>query len=266
MHVGLSGALWRRGAQVSTAPAPQRPDAPAMLPLDRQNEYRERYRALKPGWRPSGEIYEATVRAHLPSNGRLLDLGCGRGGLPEKLVAEGCTVFGTDPDMRSLREYRTPSVRRALAQSSRQPFPTASFSLIISSWVLEHLPDPASTLREAARLLQSGGVLVALTPNVCHPLLFANRITRWAPALQRRLVRDLYGRGGADTFPVRYRANSPVRLRALARENGLALTQLALIEDPSYIAVNSRLFRLAATLERKLPASLRVHMVAVFEK
>ncbi|MBF8283890.1 MAG: hypothetical protein HW378_2805, partial [Anaerolineales bacterium] len=33
-----------------------------MLPLSKQNAYRERYKALRPGWRTSGEEFEALTR------------------------------------------------------------------------------------------------------------------------------------------------------------------------------------------------------------
>ena len=55
-----------------------------MLPLDRQNQLRERYRKVRRDWKTSGEVYEAAVRGHLHVDMRVLDLGCGRGGLPEK--------------------------------------------------------------------------------------------------------------------------------------------------------------------------------------
>src|SRR5260370_7439269 len=51
------------------------------LPLDVQNSYRARYRAMRPGWTSSGEQLEALVRSHLTADSRVMDLGCGRGAL-----------------------------------------------------------------------------------------------------------------------------------------------------------------------------------------
>ncbi len=40
------------------------------LTLDRQNAYRERYRQLRPGWRPASEVYEATIREAIAASSR----------------------------------------------------------------------------------------------------------------------------------------------------------------------------------------------------
>ncbi len=44
------------------------------------------------------------------------------------------------------------------------PAPDSSFDCAILAEIVEHLPDPASALREAARLLPPGGVLLATAP------------------------------------------------------------------------------------------------------
>src|SRR5260370_34960767 len=52
----------------------------ALLPLSVQNAYRERYRAIRPGWRTSGDQLEAIVPPHLKPPSHVLAPGCGRGG------------------------------------------------------------------------------------------------------------------------------------------------------------------------------------------
>ena len=237
-----------------------------MLSLEQQNRYREQYRSLRPGWRPSGEVYEATVRSYLHADARILDFGCGRGGLPEKLFAELPAVFGVDPDWNSLSEYRAPEVKLTVGMDGQLPFAEASFDLIISSWVLEHLPQPEKAFRDIARLLAPEGRFIFLTPNAQHPLLLLNRIARRLPKLQRRLVPRIYARDEQDTFAVRYRANTARRLRRLGQQAGLRLEQLQCIADPTYIAFSPGLFRLATLLERLLPAGWRIHFVGVFTK
>ena len=78
----------------------------AMLPLSRQNAYRERYKRLRPGWRTSGEELEALVRGRLAPQARVLDLGCGRGGVMELFWREALLAVGLDPDYASLVEHR----------------------------------------------------------------------------------------------------------------------------------------------------------------
>ena len=117
---------------------------------------------------------------------------------------------------------------------------------------------------QIARVLVTGGHWIFLTPNARNPLTFANRLMRGP--LQARLVRRLYARAEADTFPVRYRANTPARIEQLAREAGLRHVQIQLIGDPTYLAFNDALFTLSSFLERITPQSLRVHIVGDYTK
>ncbi len=237
-----------------------------MLSLEQQNAYREQYRTLRPGWRPSGEVYETTVRSYLHADARILDFGCGRGGLPEKLSAEMPNVFGVDPDWNSLSEYRAPAVKRTVGMDGQLPFVEASFDLILSSWVLEHLSNPEKAFHDITRLLAPEGRFIFLTPNAEHPLLLLNRIARWLPKLQRSLVPRIYARDEQDTFAVSYRANTTRRLRRLGQQACLRLEHLQYIADPTYIAFSPVLFRLATLLERSLPPRWRIHFVGVFTK
>src|SRR5205085_3341428 len=78
----------------------------AFLPLAVQNAYRERYRAIRPKWKSSGDQLEAMVRSHVTPQSRLLDLGCGRGGVVELFWGDVELAAGLDPDSPSLNEHR----------------------------------------------------------------------------------------------------------------------------------------------------------------
>jgi SAM-dependent methyltransferase len=230
-----------------------------MLSLERQESYRRRYAAAHPGWQPASAIYRDWVAAHLAPGVRVLDLGCGRGGVLEELAPRAGLAVGADPDPVSLRQHRLPTLPRVCAGAEALPYPDCSFDLICCSWVLEHLPDPQSALRQVARLLAPGGRFVFLTPNSRNPLLLLNRtLGRWAGS---RPVRRVYGRAEADTFPAFYRANTPARLRALLRAAGLQPVRIVLVSDPTYLALNDSLYRLAVLLERLVLPAQRVHLV-----
>src|SRR5439155_1732793 len=81
-----------------------------LLPLTLQNAYRERYRAIRPGWRSSGDQLEAIVRSHVTPSSRVLDLGCGRGGVVELFWREVELAAGLDPDSPSLTDHRAPGM------------------------------------------------------------------------------------------------------------------------------------------------------------
>jgi SAM-dependent methyltransferase len=233
-----------------------------MLNLERQNELREAYRRLQPGWRPATEVYAQTVRRLLPEDGRLLDLGCGRGGLIEQLDQPLGQVVGVDTDFGSLREHRL-ALPRSQATGQALPFARASFDLVIASWVVEHLAQPQDDFREIGRVLRPGGAFVFLTPNKRHPLIRLNRLAGRLGYLQTRLVAALYGRAAADTFPAYYRANTAAAVRRLGATAGLELHALNTVPDPTYLAFNRTLFHLAHRFDSRLPQGWQLHLVGV---
>jgi SAM-dependent methyltransferase len=232
-----------------------------LLPLDRQNAFRDRYRAMRPGWRSSGEQLEAVVRAHLKPQSNVLDLGCGRGGVVELFWSDVAVAVGLDPDVPSLAEHRAPGMPVIRGRGEHLPFAAQSFDVIVCLWVLEHLESPEVVLREVRRVLRPGGHFVFLTPNLRNPLLLMNRMAKALPQLQRRIVPRLYGRVEADTFPVRYRANTEAAIRAQAARCGLEVATLRAISDPTYLALNGLMFRASAMSEPMLPRAWGVHLL-----
>jgi SAM-dependent methyltransferase len=233
----------------------------ALLPLDAQNSYRDRYRAIRPGWRPSGDELEAIVRGYVTRDSRVLDLGCGRGGVAEVIWQDVRLAAGLDPDSRSLAEHRAKGMPVVRATGERLPFAVDSFDVVVSVWVLEHLADPLETFIEVRRVLRPGGHFIFLTPNMRNPLMLVNRIGRAMPALQRRLVPRFYGRDEADTFPVRYRANTERDIRALAVGSGLKVHDLRAVPDPTYLALNGLMFNASVVSERLMPKGWGVHLL-----
>lgn len=236
-----------------------------MLPLSKQNRYRARYAELRRGWRPSGDELEALARRQIRPGVRVLDVGCGRGGVLELLWRDAALAVGLDPDWRSLAEQRT-GMALSAGVAEALPFAAGAFDVVVAVWVFEHLPDPAAALRAAWRVLRPGGRLLFLTPNVRHPVVWANRASQLWPAVQRRLVPALYGRAEADTFRVHYRANTPARLTSLAAAAGFTVELLRAIPDPTYLAFNDLLFRASLALEMWLPEGWGVHLLGVLAK
>ncbi len=214
---------------------------------------------MRPGWQPSGPVYEALVRRYVAPQARWLDIGCGRGGIVELLGEQVSLCAGVDPDHASLREHRAGHVRLCAGKIEAMPFCAGSFDLVTCSWVIEHLPRPALAFAHVARVLRPGGHFVFLAPNALNYAAWLNRLT---PArLQRALVQRLYQRNEGDTFQVYYRANTPARLNQVLSECGLRRVEMHTVGDPTYVAFNSALFALGVLLERAMPASWRVHIV-----
>jgi SAM-dependent methyltransferase len=243
------------------AQAEEHVDGKALLPLTVQNAYRERYRAINPGWRSSGDQLEVMVRSHVSRDSSVLDLGCGRGGVVALLWRDVKLAAGLDPDARSLAEHRAAGMPILRGVGEHLPFIDGAFDLIVSLWVLEHLRDPAGVLREVRRVLKPGGHFVFVTPNMRNPLMLANRVGKALPSLQRRLVPRVYGRDEADTFPVQYRANTVGAIRAHAKASSLQVYDLRVVPDPTYLAVNGFMFRASLMSERLMPKGWGVHLL-----
>lgn len=219
-------------------------------------------------------MYEATVRQYVHSGVRVLDIGCGRGGLIELLHGHVGFAAGVDPDYGSLVAHRVPALRRVAGFVEHLPFSDECFDLVSCSWVLEHLERPHRAFEEMARVLQSpdpasdrpGGHLVFLAPNAWHPLIGINRLLRRVGDWQTRLVTRLYSRAEADTFSVIYRANTRRRVERLGAAAGLKLVAFYAIGDPTYLAFNESLYRLASLAERLTPGWMKIHMVGELVK
>ena len=197
----------------------------------------------------------------------MLDAGCGRAGVIGLFRDKARLTVGLDVDLASLRD-NVGLHQAVLGKLAELPFATASFDLVLSSWVIEHLQEPETALAEIARVLRRGGGFIFLTPNAWNYIVLVNRLT---PAwLQRRLVPRVYGRQEKDTFPVVYRANTRRKLDGELGRAGLRNEEFHYVGDPSYIAANDFLFKLGVLMERltdhPLLRSLKVHLVASYVK
>ncbi len=99
---------------------------------------------------------------------RVLDAGCGTGGLLAKLAADRpqATVFGLDADQQACERAVAKSARPVCRGSvNALPFAEASLSAIFSADVLCHRDvDERQALFEFRRCLMPGGILVLNLP------------------------------------------------------------------------------------------------------
>jgi SAM-dependent methyltransferase len=112
----------------------------------------------------SAKVIAFLERADVRVEGRVLDAGCGGGGMPLSLAEEARSVVGIDPaprfqeaGVRLGRERRLDNLHFALADGMALPFRDAVFDLVLSHAVIEHVADAALYLRECARVLAPGG-------------------------------------------------------------------------------------------------------------
>src|SRR3954469_6979431 len=100
---------------------------------------------------------------------RVLDVGCGLGedaAALAGLVAPGGAVVGVDGSRAMIEQARgrhggVEGLSFEVADAAALPFDDASFDACRVDRVLQHITDPAPAVREMARVLRPGGVLVA---------------------------------------------------------------------------------------------------------
>src|SRR5215510_298406 len=98
---------------------------------------------------------------------RALDVGCGEGRFCRMLKARHITVVGIDPTQALLAQAskRDPSGDYLLARAEALPFADAGFDLVISYLTLIDIADFRAALRELARVLKPGGILLIANLN-----------------------------------------------------------------------------------------------------
>jgi SAM-dependent methyltransferase len=210
---------------------------------------------------------EAIERLVRPAD-RLLDAGCGSGRLfAYDLRGRAGLIVGVDtsPDVA-----HNPNVDAPLRASlTALPFADETFDLIICKHVLEHLEEPESAFRELARVLRPHGQLLILTPNRFH---YVPLLASLLPPSVQRLIASGRSLLPGEVHPTVYRANTPRRLRELARQAGLRVAELRLFETPPvYLAFHPLAFALGVAYERLVNrfealAPLRVNLLAVLRK
>lgn len=230
----------------------------------RQLSYKRRYKSEVPAWDDSMVLLTKLVGDRLGSTPDVLDLGCGRGNFVLDELGE---VFGRKVgfDVSSSETDGNKSVRELVfGDAKKLPFPDASFDLVVSLWVSEHIAEPEQVFAEITRVLKPGGRFAFVTPNSKSALILLRSFM--SQGLADRLLKKYYGREEHDVFPVCYLANDKKSLCKLAQKTGLIPVVLRQNADPSYTSFNEVTYR-ASKLFSRIPWSFsRPHIVGVFQK
>ena len=132
--------------------------------------------------------------ARVTTNSRVLEIGCGGGGLLRMLRERGALAVGVDTlnlalnlahqrldtDEHTLRVTQIKNKNQCLSVSisvpliqigedNTLPFCDESFDAIVAQHAVEHLPDVDAALREWRRLLKPHGCIALATPNARYP-------------------------------------------------------------------------------------------------
>ena len=144
--------------------------------LDKFSQLAHRWWDPQSEFRPLHEINPlrlAWIDRHAGLAGKkALDIGCGGGILSESLAQCGASVTGIDLSEKALgvaklhllESGRTVDYRLISAEELAQQMPGA-FDVVTCMEMLEHVPDPASTIAACAALVKPGGHVFFSTLN-----------------------------------------------------------------------------------------------------
>ncbi|HCX67949.1 methyltransferase domain-containing protein [Parvibaculum sp.] len=156
------------------------------------------------------------VQALISPEFTVMDFGAGRGLFLEDkcpyrrnlrtLKGKVTKVVGVDVDPAVLTNEGVDETH-IIDPTAPLPFPDASFDMVISDWVLEHLENPEAFASHMLRVLKPGGWLCARTPNkwgltalsarIIPNALHVSALSRLQPTRQEQ-----------DVFPTFYRLNT----------------------------------------------------------
>ncbi len=143
----------------------------------RELVYSDRYFLTRESWRDWRiEARELVRLAHVERGTRVLEIGCGGGGVLRLLLARGAMAVGVDKLHGALALARTrlfdserPVSLVQVGEKGGLAFRSNSFDAIIGQHLLEHVGDMDAALCEWKRVLKPAGRLAIATPNARYP-------------------------------------------------------------------------------------------------
>ncbi len=119
-----------------------------------------------PFWRAVDEKIFSQWRSEIEPQRWLLDVGCAQGRSSHRFLEMPISIVGFDISKELVRQAIATYRRKQhaatatffVADGSSLPFADESFDYVLIYGVLHHLPDPAQTCAEVARILKPGGI------------------------------------------------------------------------------------------------------------
>lgn len=205
-------------------------------PASLDDRGRAKHIRKRPDWQAAID-FEVFYLPHKPG-GRLLEIGCGNGTKLNQIQKLGWIAEGIDFDPEAVTAAKKNGIPVRLGTVKDQAYPDASFDAVVMSHVIEHLPDPLTTLAECRRILKPDGNLVSVTPN-------AGSLGHW-----------LFGVNWRGLEPPRHlQIFTPHALRQLAIAAGFGKVHCrTTIRDADNMIIASQKLRALQVSESKQPA------------
>ncbi len=144
------------------------------------------------GWQRAANAYEAAFApatrpfipglldaANVRAGDAVLDVACGPGFVAVGAAERGAVARGMDfsAAMLNVARARHPSVPFDAGDAEDLPYPDGNFDAVVSNFGVHHVPNPVRALRQAHRVLRSGGAVAftiwaAPAENIAWKLVF----------------------------------------------------------------------------------------------
>lgn len=167
----------------------------------------------------------------VPPERHWLEAGCGTGALTSRILElrSPASVVATEPSEPFLAHARAslpdPRVRFAVAGAGQLPARPGGYDVVVSSLVLNFLPDPAAALAEMRNLAASGGTVGACVWDYADGMQFLRRF--WDAAAELDPAVRQFDEG--DRFPI----CSATGLETAFRQAGFSGVEVDAIEIPT---------------------------------
>lgn len=134
--------------------------------MEFNRDFLRRYMSVAPLALAFERVLECRILSSMPFERPILDIGCGEGLFAKMLFAEKVDT-GIDPNSREIERARELDIYHELivCKGDAIPKPDGHYRTIFSNSVVEHIPDLKPVLREAHRLLATGGRLYLTVPS-----------------------------------------------------------------------------------------------------
>lgn len=180
----------------------------------------------------SRELARTFVRwLDIPPGRHWLEIGCGTGALTARICEVGhpASILATDQSEQFIAHDRVAHqdqrVQFRTASAGELPARESGYDAVVSSLVLNFLPDPAAAVREMRSLAAEGGVVAACVWDYADGMQFLRRF--WDAAVELDPAARKYDEG--ERFPI----CSPSALEAVFREAGFSQVGLEAFEIPT---------------------------------
>ena len=150
-------------------------------------------------FRSKATFVSLLIRRFAATDGWLVDIGAGPGGVTAMLGWAPDRSVALERNIQLVRETkRRNAVQAVVGDASQLPIADATANIVCLLDVIEHLSDPVSAIREAARILTSDGRLIINVP--AHPRLWssADEVLGHAKRYTRKSLSAELEQGGCE--------------------------------------------------------------------